>query len=168
MRLRCGVARFGVLLLIACSAPPPLPSRAAFSEQIIAPLAEKRAGEMIEAWKADARLRVARNAVAGWNVDVLSLGSDYLALGTGAVLSSLNVNPNQQLEEYVAWLETRRQPLKAKLITLYESRIQEHDAGKVFAVCADGKERRYDRRPGFPRLDDGPGPCPTVQVSPNE
>src|SRR2546427_1483618 len=106
MRLCCGVALLVFLALPAC-ATAPLPSKAAFSDQILAPLAEKRAADMIEQWKADARLRVVKNA-GGWNLDLLSLGADYLVPGSGTVLRSLKGDPQTQLNEYLAWLEARR------------------------------------------------------------
>jgi hypothetical protein len=167
MRVCCVLAVLVVFSLAGCATAPPLPSRAAFSEQILDPLADKRAGEMLDAWKADARLRAAQAQGNGSPLDLIALAADVLQVfpGAGSALRALKGNPEAKLNEYEKWLDTRRGPLKAKLETLYESRIQEQNDGQVFTVCADGHERRYARQPSFPRLDDGPGPCPVTKIT---
>ena len=72
-------------------------------------------------------------------------------------------NPIKQYERYVALLDSLQAPLTARLLGLYEGRVVEQ--GETFSVCVTGKERRYARREGFPRLDDGPGPCPQTVIT---
>lgn len=69
----------------------------------------------------------------------------------------------RQHEEQLASLDSRRGPVKDKLLDLFTSRLQ--DQGTEFSVCVNGHERRYQQVAGFPRLDDGPDSCPTTPIS---
>ncbi len=69
-----------------------------------------------------------------------------------------------QYEETLAWLETRRLPLKRELLDLLLKRTVTTTEG--FSACVEGKQRRYQAEAGgrFTRLADGPNPCETTQL----
>lgn len=165
-----------IALVTAGCATTPLPSKAAFSEQVLDPLAASFADEVVSTTKANAVYIVAK-----WKkehppgADLSSLiGSllGHVLPGLGGMISgslgqSLSKagqgDPDAALAESLAWIDTRRAPFKAQALAIWEDRIQEH--GDVFSVCVRGKERRYQRAAGWPRLDDGPGLCPTTPIN---
>lgn len=170
MRLRIAIALVAVLALSGCATAPPLPSRAAFSEQVIEPLADKKTDERLQYEKARAR----QDHVSGktWLEWAVFRGLDRAALSNGLPPAGsflerfVDASPEKQYQETLAWLDTQGPALKKKYSALLESRIADRE--DAFSVCLDGKERRYARQAGFPRLDDGSGPCPPTQVLLNE
>ena len=156
--MRLGTAALILPLFFAgCATTPvvPLPSKAAFSEQVLVSLADKRGNEIID----ELKTKATQGSGVPWAVLGTFLGHPLIGAGAQAIESTSN-------EQKAVRLENQRAQLKAKLLTIYESRIQATD--DYFAVCSQGKERRYQRAAGFPRLDDGPGPCPTTQISLND
>ncbi|HEU4502908.1 MAG TPA: hypothetical protein VFR82_14750, partial [Nitrospira sp.] len=81
------------------------------------------------------------------------------------VLSFRNATQKAQLEEDLAWLETRRIPLKRELLDLFVSRTTYEE--QTFTFCVDGVQRRYQALDTnrFTRLSDGPGPCEPMEFS---
>ena len=168
MNSACRTVAFSLSFLVFSSCatvppPSPPPSRSEFQETIIEPLAAKRAGEIIEFHQAQARLEAAKAKGNAWIANLLSRGVDIKFPGAGPFLRSLQGNPQTKLDQYLAWLETRRAPLKATLLDMYASWVTEEP--DTLAFCYAGFERRYARQAGFPRLDDGPKPCPPVQIT---
>lgn len=178
MRLRLAIALVSFFALVGC-ATAPLPSKAAFSEQVLDPLAAKHTDERFTVEQARST-----HAAQKWKLEhpqgggslaplIGGIIGSYMAPGVGTGIGtalgqvfadSSRVDADAVLAEYLARLETRRAPFKTKVLSLWEGRIQETDGGQAFAVCIAGKERRYARQPSFPRLDDGPGPCQTTQL----
>jgi hypothetical protein len=124
------------------------------------PLALRVADEKI--MEASAGLKLARSpkgtvqSVAGLLHDIPWIGP-LLNFSTGS--------QKAHLEEDLAWLETRRLPLKRELLDVFVSRTT-HDED-MFAVCIDRVERRYQALDinRFTRLPDGPGPCEPLQLN---
>lgn len=161
--MRLGTAALVVgLFLPACAATPP--STAEFTEQVLEPLAAKRTAEIIEEQQAQARLAASQQADADafgrFLLKLLPVYGDAL----GQVLAG---DPNQRLEKSVAWLETRRAPLKSKLLALFQERLTESSiAGQpIFSLCYMGTERRYARAPGFHRLENSADLCPKTNIT---
>ena len=156
------------LFLVGCTAsqpdalppPPPLPSRAAFTEAVLTPLAKELAVNILDQWKDEARAEKANYLTLLHVVQrALSLGGKVGAT-LGGVLTAV---PAQQLTEFEARLDILKAPLTARLLGLYEGRIV--DKGDFFSVCMQGKKKRWARAVGFPRLDDGEGACSKTMVS---
>ncbi|MBI5853748.1 MAG: hypothetical protein HZB35_00620 [Nitrospirae bacterium] len=136
----------------------PVPSKAAFSEQVLYPLAKQTAHEIIEHKKATYRLDEMRNpddqAILG------AIGGAVPMLGV--LFGATDEHDRATLERNLAWLDSRRLPLKKELIGLWESRIE--STGTGYAVCVDGKKRVYQNSKNhWVRLDDLPHDCPRVE-----
>ncbi|MBI4402062.1 MAG: hypothetical protein HY581_10585 [Nitrospirae bacterium] len=166
----------------------PAPSLAEFQDKILVPLAAKKANEVIQRARADAqqvyakreRERMEQGVAADNFIDLLSLiaavppnywlnaGGQYLRHRGAVSRQSVSELEEAQLKEFVAWLETRRVSLKAKILALYAGRMKEtrESDRTIFSVCVDGKDRRYSSALGeFIRLDDSPGVCPPTKVT---
>lgn len=181
--MRLGTAALILPLFLApgCATTPtaPLPSKAAFTEQVLEPLAAKQAGEHIKHAQANAVHLTAKwkkehppgggigsliaGLVGGSVASGLGIPPPLGAAAGQALAGSLRDDPDAALAEMLAWAETRRLPVTAKYLSLFDGRLQESSDG--FSVCMGGKERRYARQVGFPRLDDGPGPCEITKIS---
>ncbi len=180
-----GNGRFFILTSLFCvaatgCATTSLQSRAAFSEQVVAPLADQRTAEIIADRQTQARSTLARREAARQRDGTTE--SFVTALGAisgvpGHPWTSLQSTKGSrqagrqtisqqeaaELEQFIAWTETRRAMVKAKVLALYESRVQA--ANDTFTICIQGRERRYSRQPGFSRIEDGPNSCPAATVS---
>lgn len=158
----------GTATLLGCGHPPsarsviepsgPVPSKAAFSEQVLYPLAKQTAHDIIEHKKATSRLDDMRNpddqAILG------AIGGAVPMLGV--LFGATDEHDRATLERNLAWLDSRRLPLKKELIGLWESRIELTGTG--YAVCVDGKKRVYQSSKNrWVRLDDLPHECPRVE-----
>lgn len=159
-----------LLVLPACATAPSstdsLPSRAAFSEQVLQPLAQQTARTILDEWKTKARKEASLSG--GVIQDALSTAIKETCptpmKGLCAALGELLLgNPTKQYERYVALLDSLQAPLTARLLGLYEWRAV--DQGDRFSVCVMGKERRYARKDGFPRQEDGSANCPQTAIS---
>lgn len=130
-----------------------------FTDHVLEPLALRVADEKIS--EASAQLKVEYTPKASVHT-VASLLYDIPWIGK--LLSVANVSRKAQLEEDLAWLDTRRVPLKRELLDLFVSRTTyEND---TFMLCVDGIQRRYEALDTnrFTRLVDGPGPCELTQL----
>jgi len=176
--MRLGTAVLAVALFLPACATTPLPSKAAFSEQILDPLAAKFTDETLQNGRAAVGVYIVKwkkENQRGSSVPLLSTIGGLLGNAPGAAIgatlghaldSAPKDDPDAMQAAAFAWLETRRSPYKEKVLTLWDGRIQE--TTDYFAVCIKGKERRYQRTAGFPRLDDGPGPCQTTTLTLND
>ena len=149
-------------MLASCANPliQPVPhaSIGDFTDHVLEPLALRVADEKII--EASAALKVEHTPKATMQT-VASLLYDVPWIGR--LLNFKNVSEKAQLEEDLAWLETRRIPLKRELLNQFVS--QTTNEGETFTVCADGVQRRYQALDTnrFTRLVDGPGPCESMQ-----
>jgi hypothetical protein len=132
-----------------------------FTDHVLEPLALRIADEKIieagGALRLDHTPKATYQTVAGLLYDLPWIGK---------LLNFTNVSRKAQLEEELAWLETRRIPLKRELLTLFVSATTHVD--QIFVVCVDGVQRRYQALDvnRFTRLLDGPGACkPTPLLS---
>ena len=161
----CRVASliFLCAVLGACASglmPAPRASVGDFTDHVLEPLALRVADEKII--EAGAALKVEHTPKATLQT-VASLLSDVPWIGK--LLNFSAVSRKAQLDADLAWLDSRRIPLKRELLDVFISRTTQ-DA-ETFTVCVDGLQRRYlavDVNK-FTRLPDGPGPCEPVQLT---
>jgi hypothetical protein len=140
--------------------PPGHASIGDFTDYVLEPLALRVADEKIS--EASAGLKLARTP-KGAVQSVASLLQDVPWVGP--LLNFSTVSQKARLEGDLAWLETRRIPLKRELLDVFVSQTIHDD--DIFAVCIDRAERRYQALDinRFTRLPDGPGPCEPLQLS---
>ncbi len=140
--------------------PPGHASIGDFMDYVLEPLALRVADEKIS--EASAGLKLARTP-KGAVQSVASLLQDVPWVGP--LLNFSTVSQKARLEEDLAWLETRRIPLKRELLDVFVSRTAHAD--DTFTVCIDRVERRYQALDinRFTRLPDGPGPCEPLHFS---
>src|SRR5262245_10378560 len=169
--------------LSSCAHTTSQASRGDFSDHVLEPLASQLADEHIAQGRADItltylerekRISEGRPDVVG-EATIHGLGSLLIEPSESDRTKSLPVvEENQafkdasmrrvQYEETLAWLETRRLPLKRELLDLLLKRTVATSEG--FTVCVEGKQRQYQAVEGgrFTRLADGPGPCETTEL----
>jgi hypothetical protein len=130
-----------------------------FTDHVLEPLALRVADEKIT--EASAALRFERTPKA-----LIQTVANLLneVPWVGKLAGFMTVSQKSQLDEDLAWLETRRIPLKRELLNLFVSRTTYE--GETFSFCVNGVQRRYqaldiDR---FTRLPDGSGPCVPTQL----
>jgi len=160
--LSCVMLLGGVLAACAnLTQTTPRASVGDFTDHVLEPLALRVADEKLT--EAGAALRYEHTPKA--MVQTVA-GLLHEVPWVGKLAGFMSVSQKAQLEEDLAWLETRRIPLKRELLNLFVSRTTyEND---TFRVCINGVERRYQALDinRFTRLPDGPGPCvPTQLVS---
>jgi hypothetical protein len=149
--------------LTSCANPltPSVPhaSIGDFSDHVLEPIALRVADEKIS--EASARLKSSSTPKATIQT-VASLVYDIPWVGK--LLNFVNVSQKAQVEEDLAWLETRRIPLKRELLEVFLSRAKVD--GDTFTFCVDGVQRRYQALDTnrFTRLSDGAGPCEPTQL----
>ena len=146
--------------LMSCAHAAPRASVGDFTDQILEPLALRIADEKIS--EAGAELKSARTPKA--STQTLATVLNELPW-IGKLLNVSTASRKAQLDEDLAWLETRRMPLKRELLDLFVGRtVQDQE---TFSFCVNGVERRYQAiEPGrFTRLPDGPGPCEITSLS---
>ena len=136
------------------------PSIGDFTDHVLEPLALRVADEKVI--EASAALKLARAPKGTMHAFATLL---YEVPWVGKLLSFRNATQKAQLEEDLAWLETRRIPLKRELLDLFVSRTTYEE--ETFTFCVDGVQRRYHALDTnrFTRLSDGPGPCEAMQFS---
>ena len=146
-------------LLSACAHVASQASLGDFTDQVIEPLASRMADETFMAKRA---AMIAAQTPGTSFATVTSLLGEVPMFGRWIQWGS-HIR-KAQLEADLAWLETRRLPLKEELRDLFVARTVRTDEG--FAFCADGKQRRYRSIEGvrFSRLEDGSGPCELTQL----
>jgi hypothetical protein len=152
------------LTLASCAHPStqtPTAGRASigdFTDHVLEPLALRVADEKII--EAGAGLKLAQTP-KGNVQSIANLLQDVPWIGT--LLNFRTVSQKAHLEEDLAWLETRRIPLKRELLDLFVSQTSHED--DTFTVCIDRAQRRYQALDinRFTRLPDGPGPCGPLQ-----
>lgn len=136
--------------VFACtlSSPPSILPIGEFIDQVLNPLSDTLASDYLDKAKADLRHTRTPDPLSG---SVLGL----LDAASGGLASTAN---RADIERSLMYLESRRLPLKRELLDLFTQRTREAEG--IYAVCVEGKERRYDGRgTRFLRLVDGPGPC---------
>jgi hypothetical protein len=149
--------------LTSCANPltPTIPRASVgdLSDYVLEPLALRVADEKIS--EASAELKLAHTPKATMQT-VASLLNEVPWIGR--LLNFRNVSQKAELEEDLAWLETRRIPLKRELLDLFVSRTTQEE--EMFIFCVDGVQRRYRALDTnrFTRLLDGPGPCEPIQL----
>jgi hypothetical protein len=142
----------------AGEAAGPVPSKAAFSEQVLHPLAKQTANEIIDHKKASIRLDDTKDPNDQAILGAISGAVPML----GVLFGATEEHDKATLERNLAWLDSRRLPLKKELIGLWESRIE--PTGTGYAVCVDGKKRVYQASKNrWVRLNDLPQDCPRVE-----
>jgi len=130
-----------------------------FTDYVLEPLALRVADEKIMEASADLKLakapKGAVQSVAGLLQDVPWIGK---------ILNFTTVSQKAHLEEELAWLETRRLPLKRELLEAFVSDTSRDE--DTFTTCIDGVQRRYQALDinRFTRLPDGSGPCAPLQL----
>ena len=131
-----------------------------FTDYVLEPLALRVADEKI--MEASAGLKLAR-APKGTVQSVAGLLQDVPWIGP--LLSFSTASQKAHLEEDLAWLETRRLPLKRELLDAFVAQTN-HDED-TFTTCIDAVQRRYQALDinRFTRLPDGSGPCEALQLS---
>jgi hypothetical protein len=143
------------------SSPPSLPSASLgdFTDQVLEPLAVRLADEKIIQDRADSIARFTPKASERGVQDLLT-GIPYV----GKLLEYGESTRKAELEEELAWLETRRIPLKREILDLFVSRTVPTNAG--FSVCVEGRQRQYKLTEGgrFTRLADGSERCDTTEL----
>lgn len=136
----------------------PVPSKAAFSEQVLQPLAKQTSHEIIEHKKATIRFAETKDPNDQAILGAISGAVPML----GVLFGATEEHDKASLERQLAWLDSRRLPLKKELIGLWESRIEPMPTG--YAVCVDGKKRVYQAAKNrWIRLNDLPHDCPRVE-----
>jgi hypothetical protein len=164
---RIHVVVFLLSWALASCAHPPTQTQAVghaslgdFTDYVLEPLALRVADEKIS--EASATLKLARTPKSTVQ-SVASLLQDVPWLGR--LLNFTTVAQRAHLEEDLAWLETRRIPLKRELLDVFVSQTTHED--DTFTVCVDRAQRRYQALDvnRFTRLPDGPGPCGPLQLS---
>ncbi|HET7910213.1 MAG TPA: hypothetical protein VFL19_05855 [Nitrospira sp.] len=125
-----------------------------FTDHVLEPLALRVADEKITEAAASLRAERAPKAAVQTLATLLS-ETPWI----GKLLNVPHLFDKAQLEEDLAWLETRRMPLKRELLQVFVTHTRYE--GDAFTVCVDGVQRRYQALDvnRFTRLDDGPGPC---------
>jgi len=177
-----------LLVVVACATTQPSPpSRTDFQDKVLTALAARNADEHINqvrdraqrAFAQRERERKGENASADSFLDLMGViagvsGYPWVSSGAKTIKERIAVNrqaasqrEEAELKEYVAWLDTRRDPFKAKLLDQYVGLVKETtEGGGIFSLCVNGKERRYSAATGdYTRLDDGAGPCPDTKIS---
>ena len=153
----CGHARTPVQA--GAQAPPAAhASIGDFTDYVLEPLALRVADEKI--MEASGALKLAQTpkgtvqSVAGLLQDVPWMGK---------ILNFTTVAQKAHLEEDLAWLETRRLPLKRELLDGFVAQTSHDD--DTFTVCIDAVQRRYQALDvnRFTRLPDGSGFCDALQ-----
>ena len=154
--LLCGV-------LGACANPltpaTPHASIGDFTDHVLEPLAVRIADEKII--EAGGAIRVEHTPKATFQTVA---GLLYDVPWIGKLLNFTKVSEKAQLEEELAWLETRRIPLKRELLQQLVSGTSHED--QRFTVCVDGVQRRYQALDvnRFSRLLDGSEPCEPARL----
>lgn len=160
--LRVASVLFLSVVLGGCASPfmpaPPRASVGDFTDHVLEPLALRVADEKISETRAALRLEQTQDTMQHV-ADLL-----YEVPWIGKLLSVRNLSQKAHLEEDVAWLETRRMPLKRELLDLFVDRTT-HE-GDTFTFCVDGVQRRYQAIDvnRFSRLADGIGPCEMTEL----
>ena len=130
-----------------------------FTDQVLEPLAARLADEKII--EKTALIRAAQTPAASHQTIAAVLQE---LPWIGKMFTVVNTTRQAYLEQDLAWLETRRIPLRHELLSIFRSRTQQD--GNAFAFCVNGVERRYQaiEQGRFSRLDDGSGPCETTPL----
>jgi hypothetical protein len=140
--------------------PPGHASIGDFTDYVLEPLALRVADEKIT--EASAGLKLARTpkgavqSVAGLLQDVPWIGK---------ILNFTTVSQKAHLEEDLAWIETRRLPVKRELLDAFVAQTSHEE--DTFTTCIDGVQRRYQALDinRFTRLPDGSGFCEALQLN---
>lgn len=145
--------------LVSCAHAGPRASIGDFTDQILEPLALRVADEKI--LEAGAEMKSAQTPKASvQTMTSLLTGVPWV----GSLLNLGTASRKAHLEEDLAWLETRRIPLKRELLDLFIVRTSRE--GETFIFCVNGVQRRYQSidTNRFTRLPDGPGPCESTRL----
>ena len=153
----CGHSRTQVP--VAGQTPPAHASVGDFTDYVLEPLALRVADEKI--MEASASLKLAQKP-KGAVQSVASMLQDVPWIGM--ILNFTTGSQKARLEEDLAWLETRRLPVKRELLDAFVAQTSHEE--DTFSTCVDGVQRRYQALDinRFTRLPDGPGPCAPFQV----
>jgi hypothetical protein len=162
----CLLARPGVLLAQEFPIPPPIRE---FAKQILQPAATLLANEEITQLKYQIAYQYAKNERM-----MLEKGKgdpdtsfyrmfDFPASGPGLVPDGLGKDSQENAgrvrearhKEFIAWLDTRRIPLKEEILDLWVKKVIVKD--RSYIACVDSKWRQYIFESGrFYRLDVAP------------
>ncbi|MDP1769702.1 MAG: hypothetical protein Q8L74_13005 [Nitrospirota bacterium] len=147
-----------------------------FVDQVLSPLAEQLSNESMTHFKFKLTHLYAKSERQGLqkpsgDLDALFYRMfDFAAPGSGLALEELSkdkdINDSRVREalfqEMLAWLDTRRLPLKRELLDLYAAATVKNESG--YSLCVEGRARRYEFSDGrFHRLADGAKPCSPIE-----
>ena len=157
------LSAMGLTLLFAgvlgCTHATPQASLGDFSDQVLEPLAARLADEKL--LEVEALVKAEQTP----DVSMQTFASLLQELPwVGKLMNIGTASQKARLEQDLAWLETRRIPLRHEMIALFESRTQQSQ--DTFSFCISGVQRRYQALEvgRFTRLTDGPGPCETTKL----
>src|SRR5215217_2956181 len=157
------LSAMGLTLILAgvlgCTHATPRASIGDFSDQVLQPLGARLADEKV------LELQSLVKAEQTPNVPLQTLASLLQELPwVGKLVNIGTASQRARLEQDLAWLETRRVPLRHELIALFESRTEQSQ--DTFSFCLSGVQRRYQALEvgRFTRLTDGPGHCETTKL----
>lgn len=147
-----------------------------FIDEIISPLAGQMSDDGITHLKYKLGYLFAKTERQGLqktsgDLDVLFYRMfDLAALGSGTLIEEMGKDKDMKdtrvreaiYKELLAWLDTRRFPLKKELIEIYTTATAKTGTG--YTVCVEGKDRRYEFSEGrFHRLADSAIPCTPIE-----
>jgi len=153
-------AALALLFSLAACAGPQLPYTE-FRDQILVHLAREKTDRFLAAQKTEIEKRARDGAALTDLAQGLStlFGQKLIGVGFGA----LNQLDQSTYRAAIVSLEAQRVQLEERILDLYIDRIRATKNG--YAVCSDGKDRRYQvAGRTFRRVEDGPGPCPLTDL----
>jgi hypothetical protein len=144
---------------LSCAPIAPRASLGDFTDEVLEPLALRVADEKIS--EVSAERKFARTPKA--TIQTLAMLLQDIPW-IGKLVTFDTVSRKAQLEEDLAWLDTRRIPLKRELLNLFVLRTKQD--GEVFSFCISGVQRRYQaiEAARFTRLADGLDSCEQTQL----
>ena len=161
----CLLAHPGFLLAQEFPIPPPVGE---FADQVLQPAATQLANEEITQLKYQIAYQYAKNErlileKGKGDLDILFYRMfDFPASGSGLVLEGLGKDTQEKNgrvrearhKEFLAWLDTRRIPLKDEIVDLWVKKVLVKD--RSYFVCIDSEWRQYIFHSGrFYRLVNG-------------
>lgn len=142
-----------------CVCTTPTPTKGDFIDQVLEPLSMRLAEEKYAQTRADANHRCAVQASEGG----LAMDAAKALPGLRDIARVGEEKLERAKQEHLAWLETRRIPLKQGILNTLVTQTEQTDSD--FTVCVDGRKRHYTglKNGRFTRLDDE-GSCAVPEL----